>query len=174
MFKVMKTLVIHPEDPSTDFLKGIYKDKDWTVFTEHRGNIRKRKFYDMVKEHDRIIMMGHGCPAGLFYTHIDSEIVPILREKVCVCIWCNADQFVHKYGLKGFFTGMFISEVSEARWFGMKDVLQDEVTYSNVLFSMELNKVIDEPNAYDLIKEAYKGVFENDVIRFNNERLYHI
>jgi len=117
-------------------------------------------------------MMGHGYPGGLFFTAINSSMVYLLRQKDCVCIWCNADQFVEKYGLRGFYTGMFISEVGEAYGRGIK-ALQDEVTYSNVLFAMELNKVIDEPNVHSLIKESYKGVFENDVIRFNNERLYY-
>jgi len=27
----MKTLIIHPEDTSTDFLSTIYEGKDWTI-----------------------------------------------------------------------------------------------------------------------------------------------
>jgi hypothetical protein len=99
-------------------------------------------------------------------------MVYLLRTKEIVAIWCNADKFVERYNLKGFYTGMFISEVAEGQCFKIK-ATQDEVTYSNILFAMELNKVIDEPNVHTLIKESYKGLFENDVIRFNNERLYY-
>lgn len=168
----MKTLVIHPADRSTDFLKEIYKGKDWTIINDHEACRSRKVITNLIKKHDRIIMMGHGYPGGLFFTCINSQLVYLLRQKFCVCIWCNADQFVRKYNLLGFFTGMFISEVGEAYAHGIK-ALQDEVTYSNVLFAMELNKVIDEPNVHSLIKEAYKGVFENDVIRFNNARLYY-
>jgi hypothetical protein len=168
----MKTLVIHPADRSTDFLKLIYSGKDWTILTDHQACRSRKVLTTLIKKHDRIIMMGHGYPGGLFFTAINSSMVYLLRQKDCVCIWCNADQFVEKYGLRGFYTGMFISEVGEAYGRGIK-ALQDEVTYSNVLFAMELNKVIDEPNVHSLIKESYKGVFENDVIRFNNERLYY-
>jgi hypothetical protein len=168
----MKTLVIHPADRSTDFLKDIYKGKDWTIINDHEACRSRSVLTKLIKKHDRIIMMGHGYPGGLFFTCINSNMVYLLREKECVCIWCNADKFVEKYELRGFYTGMFISEVGEAYCNGIK-AIQDEVTYSNVLFAMELNKVIDEPNVHSLIKESYKGVFENDVIKFNNARLYY-
>lgn len=34
----MKTLVIHPQDKSTDFLKEIYSDKNWTVLNKNTSN----------------------------------------------------------------------------------------------------------------------------------------
>ena len=168
----MKTLVIHPYDRSTDFLKKIYEGKDWTIITDHDACRSRKVITNLIKKHDRIGMMGHGSPQGLFYTCINSDMVDLLRQKECVCIWCNADKFVERYGLRGFYTGMFISEVGEASYYGIK-VLQDEVDYSNVLFAMELNKVIDDENVHSLIKESYKGLFENEVIRFNNARLYY-
>ena len=110
----MKTLVIHPKDTTTDFLSLIYEDKDWTVITD---NISKSALKRQIKAHDRIVMLGHGMETGLIGFNrlvIDSNLVYLLREKHCVCIWCNADKFVLKYGLKGFYTGMIISEVQEA------------------------------------------------------------
>ena len=74
----------------------------------------------MVNDHDRIVMMGHGYPHGLFYSYIDSKLVYLLKEKECVCIWCNSDQFVNRYKFTGFFTGMFISEVREANFFNIE------------------------------------------------------
>jgi len=166
----VKTLVIHPDDRSTDFLKEIYRGKYWTVVNDHNACKSRKVLTNLIKKHDRIIMLGHGYPGGLFYTAINSDMVYLLREKDCVCIWCNADQFVNAYGLKGFYTGMFISEVGEAYGNGIK-ASQDEVTYSNNLFATELNKVIDTAFLPELIKEAYDG--ECPVIRFNNERLYY-
>jgi hypothetical protein len=167
----MKTLVIHPDDRSTDCLKDIYKGKDWTIITDHnicrsRGEISKQ-----IKKHDRIIMMGHGYPQGLFFTCINPTMVYLLREKECVCIWCNADKFVRKYGLKGFYTGMFISEVDEARIFGIK-IDQADVSYSNYYFSNLMNSFIDSENILNEIKSSYTDD-ENPVIKFNNDRLYY-
>jgi len=59
----MKTLVIHPDDRSTDFLSPIYEPvKNKTVIT---GGITKEQLRKHIQDHDRILMMGHGSPAGL-------------------------------------------------------------------------------------------------------------
>ena len=166
----MKTLVIHPDDRSTDFLKQIYEGRDFTVFNGHKPDISASKFRKLVKAHDRIIMMGHGYPGGLFMSYIDPTMVYLLREKDCVCIWCNADQFVNRYGLKGFYTGMFISEVGEANWFDIKTD-QANVDISNELFTRLVTENIDLENPQPIIKENYVG--DCPVIRYNNERLYY-
>ena len=60
----MKTLIIHPDDRSTDFLKPIYSGlSNTTVLTE---NISQPALKEAIVEHDQIIMMGHGSPSGLF------------------------------------------------------------------------------------------------------------
>jgi len=166
----MKTLVIHPDDRSTDFLKQIYEGRDFTVITKHKRELPKNKFIQAIKDHDRIIMMGHGFPGGLFMSHIDSTLVYLLREKECICIWCNADQFVNKYGLTGFFTGMFISEVGEANWFHI-ETDQAEVDFSNELFTQLVTENIDNEEIHTVLKENYAG--DSPVIQFNNDRLYY-
>lgn len=166
----MKTLVIHPTDRTTDFLKPIYEGRGWTVINKHAKQMNRDEFIDELKAHDRIIMMGHGFPGGLFMSYIDPSVAPILREKDCVCIWCNADQFVNKYGLKGFYTGMFISEVGEANWFKIHTD-QDAIDHSNNLFTELVVEHIDKENPQPAIKEAYVG--DCPVIQFNNDRLYY-
>jgi hypothetical protein len=167
----MKTLVIHPNDPSTDFLKEIYKGKDWTIM--NHPNEPEKEIINAIKSHGRIIMMGHGCPDGLFGIHrmlIHSGLVYLLREKLCVCIWCNSDQFVLKYKLRGFYTGMFLSEVGEAEYYKIKTD-QASVSYSNYYFANLMNGSIDSLNLYNEIKSAYTDE-DNPVIQFNNKRLY--
>jgi len=166
----MKTLVVHPDDRSTDFLKKIYLNKpDWTIINDPMTCRSRKEITSLIKAHGRIIMMGHGHPYGLFFSCINPEIVYLLREKLCVCIWCNADQFVQKYGLRGFYTGMFISEVNEARYFNI-ETTQEKIDYSNNLFATELNKYIDMICVHSLIKESYIG--DDPVIQYNNDRLY--
>lgn len=53
----MKTLVIHPQDPTTDFLCNIYSDKDWSIINSH---VSSRVLKESIKSHDRIVMLGHG------------------------------------------------------------------------------------------------------------------
>lgn len=167
----MKTLVIHPKDDTTDFLSNIYRNKNFTVITENPQNSKLRK---LLKEHDRIIMLGHGSKDGLFGHKrmiIDSNDVATLREKEIVAIWCNADEFVKKYNLKGFYSGMFISEIDEAYYEGVYGITVDEIEKSNNDFGKILGKYLDDENVLELVKNEYKND-DSSVVIFNRERLY--
>ena len=114
--KNLKTLVVHPIDKTTDTLSEIYKNKDWKII---RSIPSKSELKRLIKSHDRIIMMGHGCSNGLLSSNkknliIDSSMVQFLRDKQCVGIWCYADQFFRRYKIPYACTGMIISEYEEA------------------------------------------------------------
>ena len=161
----MKTLVIHPTDNTTDFLCEIYKGKGFTVI---RHNPRKKDLKEQLKNHQKIILLGHGTEKGLIGHNkyiIDSSLVYILREKQCICIWCNADEFVKKYKLKGFYTGMIVSEIDEAYMYGLPTDLS-LITQSNEKLAKALGKTFD----IDKVKELYTPT--NPVEQFNWERLY--
>jgi hypothetical protein len=176
----MKTLIIHPSDRSTDFLKVIYNNiENKTVIT----NGDKKDLKKLIKEHDRIMMMGHGCPVGLFSVGqfknsqglvIDSTFVELLETKECVFIWCNANEFVKKHKLKGFYSGMFISEVGEADYFNVK-ANKDTVEDSNMkfvnLFSQVTNRSLIDI-AKHVITEYTRFGMMNDVAKYNSTRLY--
>ncbi len=143
----MKTLVIHPKDITTDFLSDIYSDKDWTVINI---NVSKSFLKKQIKEHDRIVMLGHGTGDGLIGFKrliIDSNYVYLLRDKITVCIWCNADNFVKKYNLKGFYTGMIISEMDEANCYSLYETSQANITASNILFATAIKNAIDSDDS---------------------------
>ncbi|MCK9416528.1 hypothetical protein M0Q97_07725 [Candidatus Dojkabacteria bacterium] len=167
----MKTLVIHPRDTTTDFLSDIYKDKDWTVITE---NISKSQLKLKIIHHDRIVMLGHGNKDGLYYFKhnrfiVSSELVYLLRSKICVGIWCNADKFFEKYKLSGFNTGMIISEIDEAYQYGVRGSF-DIIEQSNKLFAYAIKESIDLTNIVDNVKQIYVG--DNEIISFNKNNLY--
>ena len=167
----MKTLVIHPNDVTTAFLSDIYEDRDWTVIDKEISGIA---FRTAIREHDRIIMLGHGDDYGL-YGHstylIDSKLVYLLREKECVAIWCNADVFFKKYGLTGFYTGMIISEVDEAHLCCLHDFTYEQVLASNTLFSHSIKQSIGENGFLNKAKELYIGD-DNPIIAYNMQRMY--
>lgn len=179
----MKTLIIHPTDPSTFFLDIVYAPiEDKTLVT---GNMTKREVNELIKTHDRIMMMGHGSPSGLFsvgqFTNsygliIDHTTVPLLREKQeNIFIWCNADQFVDRYELKGFYSGMFISEVGEANYCGLPWTEQDQVDESNYGFCNIIAKYINETKdiIHENVTKEYGVIAENNpVALYNNNRLY--
>jgi len=176
----MKTLVIHPSDNSTAFLKPIYEGiEDKTVITHGK---RRDEIIELIENHDRVMMMGHGSPSGLFGIGfermfvIDNGLVEYLNKKENnVFIWCNADRFVERFSLKGLYSGMFISEVGEAVFCGLYGTKQEVVTESNDFFAKEFGKVSSAPliEAYEYIKDSYSVLAENNpVAKYNHHRLY--
>jgi hypothetical protein len=66
-----------------------------------------------------ILLLGHGSPSGLYdlrYGLIlkDSDAELLKDRPNLVGIWCYASSYAYTHGLKGFFSGMFISELPEA------------------------------------------------------------
>lgn len=168
----MKTLVIHPHDTTTDFLCDIYSDKDWSII---RDNVSKKVLKDQIKAHDRIVMLGHGTQDGLIgFAHlmIDSSYVYLLRDKICVCIWCHANIFVDKYKLKGFNTGMFVSDYVEALDWGIFSVNHHMIDMSNFRFATAVEMSIDGDNILKQVQDLYVAD-NNPVINFNKRNLYY-
>jgi len=181
----MKTLIVHPKDNSTSFLDVVYQPiENKTVIN---GGISKEELHELIESHDRIMMMGHGSKFGLFSIGqfencgvyiIDNSVVDLLKgKKHCVFIWCNADGFVKEYGLLGFFSGMFISEVGEAIYCGLPNTSQKVVDESNFGFCKIISKYINEDTdtIHKNVKKEYGLIAEeNSVARYNNLRLYKI
>jgi hypothetical protein len=178
----MTNLIIHPTDRSTDFLKPIYANiSDATIL---QGGTSKAQVAKLISEHDRIIMLGHGSPYGLFSIGqfagengyvIDSTMVPLLKDKECISIWCNADQFMNRHQLYGFYSGMFISEVGEATYCGLPGTEQETVTASNDYFAELLGEVINEPLSviHEHVIYNYGLLIEdNPVALYNYNRLH--
>lgn len=179
----MKTLIIHPRDSSTSFLDIVYSPiEDKTIVT---GGISKKELNEMIQSHDRVMMMGHGSPFGLFSVGkfkdangyiIDHTTVSLLKNKKHnVFIWCNADKFVNEHKLKGFYSGMFISEVGEAMYCGLPGTPQEVVDESNYGFCNIIAKHIngDTNVIYENVKKEYGIIAEdNSVAYYNHLRLY--
>lgn len=179
----MKTLIIHPKDESTSFLNPIYDSiREKKVIN---GGITKKELISEIKKHDRIVMMGHGSSSGLFSIGefidcglyiIDDSFISVLSEKNnSVYIWCNADKFVDSYSLKGFYSGMFISEVTEAYFCGLSSVNQKIVDESNYGFSKVLSDVIneDQETIYEHVLNHYGTMAKHNLVAsYNHDRLY--
>lgn len=178
-----KILVIHPADPSTDFLSVIYKDINAMVI---RQPISKSRLKVLMKDADKIIMLGHGTEIGMGFVKysdsghaifitpiIDSTLVYLLREKEeSVFIWCNADKFVKNYNLSGFSTGMFISELNEASIFNVK-ATAEEIYESNDRFARIVRNHINKSTGElkTIVREDYD--IDSDVARYNKHRIYN-
>lgn len=179
----MKTLVVHPEDKTTEFLTTIYANlSNKTVI---RGDVSKSVLQEMIEEHDRIIMLGHGSPFGLMsrgqfsnaglYIIDESLVIPLKNKLNSIFIWCYADQFVRRHGLSGLCTGMFISELGEADYWRFDGIQQDLIDQSNEQFSSIVSQYLNEPLSllYNKLLNEYKLLADtNPIARFNLERMH--
>lgn len=176
------TLIVHPKDFSTMFLKQIYQPiKNKTVIS---GGMTKDNVRNMIIDFDTILLCGHGSPNGLFAVGqfdpdsngyiIDESMVESLKDKKLITIWCHANQFVTKYGLKGFSSSMFCSEYSECHYEGIKYVEPGMVEESNKAFASIMSKYVDEDinMIHKNVTQEYGILGEiNPVAKYNNERL---
>jgi len=187
------TLIIHPDDRTTDFLKPSYAGLNATVLTT------KDDMYNLketMKNHRRIILMGHGSPSGLMlsmiggvegvelnssgqyvkYKHysVGYDFLNILKTKPIVAVWCNADRFVVPYDLHGFYTGMVISELCEANYCQVHGCDDAQLQYSNTLFTKALKAAlpIESPESVDIFKSIYDAD-RNPIIDYNKQRIYY-
>jgi hypothetical protein len=166
----MKTLVIHPNDYSTYFLRAIYNNKPYSIIQNNVSNARIRR---EIMLHDRIILLGHGTEQGLIGFNrfiINSKTVQALRKKEVIAIWCHANKFVEKYKLKSpLYSGMVISEEEEALSLTMPT---DSLSKSNIELAHALRKAISSENMLKTFKESFNN-FPNQIIcSFNKDNFY--
>jgi hypothetical protein len=179
----MRHLIIHPKDQTTDFLKEIYAHINYKTVID--GNVSKAELIKLIDIHDQVLMLGHGSPMGLFsknqFTNtgsyiIDESVAGSLRKKTNnVFIWCFADQFVKRNGLNGFYSGMFISEVSEAFSWGYYVSNRNLIDESNERFASIVSKHIHQPldELYENVIQEYGALGQsNQIAKFNMERLF--
>jgi hypothetical protein len=145
-----RTLVIHPDDPTTRFVSLAYRGLDADVVANY---LPPRQLWELMERYDRIMMAGHGAPAGLFWPKasprraylVDANVLGPLREREdSIFFWCHASHFVARHQLNGFATGMFISEPREASWMGV-EATGEEVAESNYIFVNILSRFITQP-----------------------------
>jgi hypothetical protein len=177
----MKTLIIHPDDRSTDFLKAIYQNIEHDQVVAF--HVSKTDLHALIKAHDQIIMLGHGSPSGLFDVHgggylIGAPEVELLRDKQLIAIWCHVDKFMERNQLPGLYSGMFISEVGEANYYGIQTT-QDEVDESNHSFARLLGAQLiecqcDGLSAWRHVREQYTELAKwNIIAEYNSSRWYY-
>jgi hypothetical protein len=180
----MKTLIIHAEDSSTDFLCPIYQTiKNKTVL---RKGLTKNEIAEQIKIHDRVLMLGHGSPEGLFSVGqfetdnsliIDGSLINLLAEKEeNVYIWCHANKFVERHNLKGFYTGMFVSEFLEVVYCQLPLVEDNVIDESNDGFSKIVSKYVNDSKSvlYKKVLEEYQIIANGNLVAaYNIDRLYY-
>ena len=120
-------------------------------------------------------MLGHGFPQGLVVggrVVIDDSFADLLRGQAeNIFVFCNADLYMQRNGLKGFATGMFVSDSIEAHIFNV-DASPTEIAASNALFARLLGRVIDckAIQIIDYLDKNYH-IRGNEAVEYNRARL---
>lgn len=109
-------IVVHPKDQSTRFLHLIYENVEGVLFFDSIS--QREQILEAIKaapQEEYILLLGHGTPRGLLGGFIGDDDAELLQDRPnLVGIWCYASTYAKKHHLKGFFSGMFISELYEA------------------------------------------------------------
>ena len=174
--------VIHTNDPTTIVLSRLYESREDVIIriTEKSTNSDVK---NAIRGADRIMMLGHGNKCGLFSTPdkkavyrrliVNSDHVQFLRNKICIGIWCYANEFALHYGLHGLFTGMIISELHEAVENNIP-ATKEEIDYEMEKFVTRLRYCIERyglKDTPDRMKELDDT--KSNLTKFNYSRLYY-
>jgi len=171
------TLVIHLDDRSTDFLKLIYKDKGYDVLND--GSMSDGELREEIKNHDKIIMMGHGLPGGLINPNrrlgsnlffINDSHADLLREKETISIWCFSDEYFKRNNIPGFHTKMIISETGEEFYMLGHIPLDKEEILDNMKFMSEKFSECIELKPEEIKDYMIKNYNRNDEVSEFNRR----
>lgn len=149
-------LVVHPKDKTTAMLAALYDGLEVRLLDQSFKNSEVKDALYHTSKQERIMMLGHGSDKGLFSRdHEEQDVFDRLivyhphayylrkHGSNIVAVWCNADLFARKEGLHGLFTGMIISELSEALIYGV-ETTQEELDQENVKLANRLRLLFNE------------------------------
>ena len=172
-------------DEDTRVLSAMWEGIEGAVVVTNGPKEKIRE--TILGEEDTLLLCGHGAPTGLWMPTEEGGIlglhvgyafssydIPLIRAKNVIGIWCYASSFAQNYGVKGFYSSMFISSAMEASLMGVKGVSGEEITASEVLFAKRINSLLREGVPLPEWKEKLQSFpLTNDVERFNYNGLYY-
>ena len=172
-----KVLVIHPDDRSTDMLKAVYEGKGYDVISDPR--ISDEEVVEQIKSHDKIIMLGHGTPYGLISWNrttgevryvINDSLAEILKTKETYSMWCHSDAFFERHDMKGFHSGMIISEEMEALMYGIVGYSDEDIAESMMPLMYAMYDTIEMEDLEEMKRIILERYNANDPVTWFNRR----
>ena len=128
-------------------LGKVYEGQDnVTLFDSYKQRKELLEALVAAPREEPILLLGHGCPNGLYDLRVglilDDGDAELLKDRPnLIGIWCYASSYAHAHGLKGFFSGMFISEGREAAWMDV-DATEEEANAHAWDFSQRLGDLL--------------------------------
>ena len=184
-------LVIHPQDRTTDMLCALYEGVP--NVTLMREKVYSKAEVNHALHHtpalERIMLLGHGGELGLYSRDDDSSDVlefdhllvahphayNLRTHLTTIGVFCNANLFAKREGLHGLFTGMIITELSEAAMYNIPTT-QDELNRENVLFAQRLGTLLRNKVSLRDIPAIFRDTdtAHTPLTEFNYNNLYYI
>lgn len=141
-------------DTDTRVLKGIWEGLDAKVLRlTPWGRVSQYEIDQAISEEKgTLVFCGHGDRYGCWnpsysarsrYSLSEANLACLNAEKV-IGIWCHASDFAKAYDVHGFFSYMYISNVSEAAYEGIHGVPSKAITESEEKFCGILNGLLKE------------------------------
>jgi len=146
-------------------------------------NARRMVDEAIAQETEMLVMCGHGTPEGLINPNftdydrylVDSRNKNLIKAKSIVGIWCHARDFAERYGVRGFWSSMFISNLMEAHINGIYNTDGGTITHDETMFCLFTNYLIrnnvPQENWIDVLCKCVD--FNDPVIRFNYSGLVY-
>lgn len=182
-------IVIHPTDRTTAFLSKLYEGMEGAVVI--KDNLSKKDMNQILhhmSKNERILLLGHGCYKGLYWREDDTkpEFDAIVvghphnyhlrnHGSNIVAVFCHADKFAESERLHGLFTGMLISEMSEAITEGI-ETTGEEIDRENLKFVIRLRSLLDEEVPLHEIPQRMLALDDvrSPLTTFNYQRIYYM
>lgn len=183
LFLYINMIVIHIDNGSPDasILSMIYKDLENTIVFKNRSKSNIKRIL-RITGNEPVMLLGHGSPRGLFNISqngfaVGSEHVEWLRNRPVIGIFCYASEFADRYGLTGFFTSMFISNMGEAVYEQKDEGATEElIAEQHMLFCKRIRKLIDDKIPLEQWPEILQAQADLSIpfVRFNYEALTYL
>lgn len=181
-------LVIQPKDRTTKMLSILYEGLEARLIESNCSNKEMGHLLHHTSPSERIMLLSHGSDKGLYFRKNDEKegfdgiIIghpqAYYLRKHCggiIGIWCHAVEFTKKERLHGLFSGMIISEMSEAEEYGVVTDKESMDKTNRIMFT-QLRRLMDNGTPLHEIPERLKALdtTQSDLSRFNYERFYYV
>ncbi|MGM9803018.1 MAG: hypothetical protein ACI308_02455 [Muribaculaceae bacterium] len=166
-------------------LRALYEGAEAKVLTDEVGNAELKHCLNHASSMERIMLLGHGSDRGLFARNDDGSFRLFVGHQHAyylrknrgniVGVWCHADLFARKEGLHGLFSGMIISELSEAQEYGIPTTAS-ELSRENELLAARLAMLLNES---ELLRRIPARMLELDdahtpLTEFNYKNFFYL
>jgi hypothetical protein len=85
-------------------------------------------------------------------------------------MWCHSDEFFENHGMKGFHSGMIISEEMEARMYGIIEFNDEEIAESLMPLMYAMHDTIEMEDLEEMKRIILERYNANDPVTWFNRR----